>query len=196
MHHTILSFTIMAVYLLPTFFICCQGSPLNIGDQKLILVDLSYHPPDIKDHDIGSGPGDLGIGSCIYTGTRQYSCLVFDEGLVQLVENNTIVAINNSVTLKSKVVFSNITNLSIIGYNKKIEMFCMFGLGSVRFENCNNITIENISLNHCGENFDDNFIFVPEVNIIPNFVEDFFLIHSFGLSFIFLHKHQLKILHF
>ena len=182
MHH---GFAIMAVYLLPTLFIYCQGSPLNIGDQKLILVDSS-------DYDIGSGPRDLGIGSCIYTGTRQYSCSVFDEALVGLVENNTIVAIISSATLETEVVFSKITNLSIIGYNKNIEMFCMFGLGSVRFENCNNITIENISWNHCGKNFDDNSIFVPEVNIIPNFVEDFFLIHSFGLSFIFCTNISLK----
>ena len=190
MHHTILSFTIMAVYLLPTFFICCQGSPLNIGDQKLILVDSSYHPPDMKDHDIGSGSRDLRINRCIYTGTRQYSCLVFDEALVQLVEDNTIVAINNSVTLKSRVVFSNITNLSIIGYNKKIEILCSFG--SVRFENCNNISIENITWNQCGDNTDDSYIFVPEVNIIPNFDEDFFSIHYFGLSFIFCANISLK----
>ena len=96
----------MVVYLLPILFICYQGSPLNIGDQKLILVDSSYHPPDMKDYDIDSGPRDQGIGSCIYTGTRQYSCLVFDEALVQLVENNTIVAINSSVTLKSRVVLA------------------------------------------------------------------------------------------
>ena len=192
MHHTILSFTALVVYLLPKLFICCQGSPLNIGDQKFILVDSSYHPPDMKDHDIGSGPRGQGISSCIYTGTRQYSCLVFDEALVQLVEDNTIVAINSSVTLKSRVVFSNITNLSIIGYNKKVEMLCAFRLGSVRFENCNNITIENISWNHCGHNIDETFVFVPEANIIPNFDRDFFFIHSFGLSFIFCTDISLK----
>ena len=49
-----LSFTIMVVYLLPILFICCQGSPLNIGDQKLIIVDPSYYVPDMKDYDIGS----------------------------------------------------------------------------------------------------------------------------------------------
>ena len=134
----------MAVYLLPTFFICCQGSPLNTGDQKLILVNSTYHPPDMEYYDIGSGPRYLRISRCIYNGTRQYLCLAFDEGLVQLVENNTIVAINSSIILESKVVFSNITNLSIIGYNKKIEVSCIFHFGSVRFENCNNITIENI----------------------------------------------------
>ena len=181
MHH---SLAIMAVYLLPTLFIYCQGSPLNIGDQKLILVDSS-------DYDISSGPRDLGIGSCIYTGTRQYSCSVFDEALVQLVEDNTIVAINSSVTLES-VVFSNITNLSIIGYNKKIEIFCEFPFGSVRFENCNNITIENISWNQCGHNFDDTFFLPSLENIIPSFDKYFFYLHSFGLSFIFCTNINLK----
>ena len=185
-----LTFTIMVVYLLPILFICCQGSPLNIGDQKFILVDSSYHPPDMKDHDIGSEPRDQGFGSCIYTGTRQYSCLVFDEALVQLVEDNTIVAINSSVTLKSRVIFSNITNLSIIGYNKKIEILCSFG--SVRFESCNNISIENITWNQCGYNIDSRFVFLPDTNFIPNFDQHFLLLHSFGLSYTFCTNINLK----
>ena len=187
-HYTKLS---LMAYLLPMLFICCQGSQLNIGDQKLILVDSSYNfddMPGMEDHDIFSG--DLGIGSCIYRGTKQYICTAFDEELVQLVENNTIVAINSSMRLESRIIFSNITNMSIIGYDKTIEMFCAFK--SVWFENCNNISIKNISWNQCGYNYGNPFLFLPDENIIPNFDDDFFLLHSSGLSFNFCTDISLK----
>ena len=186
-HYTKLS---LMAYLLPMLFICCQGSLLNIGDQKLILVDSSYNfddMPGMEDHDIS---GDLGIGSCIYRGTKQYICTAFDEELIQLVENNTIVAINSSMRLESIIIFSDITNMSIIGYHKTVEMFCAFG--SVWFENCNNISIENISWNQCSYNNGNRYLFSPYENIIPNFDDDFFLLHSSGLSFTFCTDISLK----
>ena len=73
--------------------------------------------------------------------------------------------------------------MSIIGYNKKIEILCSFG--SVRFENCNNISIENITWNQCGYNIDSRFVFLPDSNFIPNFDQHFLLLYSFGISYTF-----------
>ena len=183
--------TIAMVYLLPVLF-CCQGTLLNIGDQTLILIDPSYNDPaDVKDYDVGSGSKGQTVGSCIYTGPKQYSCLAFDEASVQLVGNNTIVAINSSITLRSNIIFSNITNVSIIGYNKRVEILCEF-ISVISFENCNNVSIQNITWNQCGYSVDSIFVFLPDTNIVPNFDQDFFSFYYSGLSFKFCTNINLK----
>ena len=201
--------TIMMAYLLPAFLVNCQGNSFSIGDQTVILIDPLYinnEPADVKvgsglkdndigsglkDNDIGSGlkDNDIGsglVGSCICTGPKQYSCLEFDDASVQLVRNNTIVAINSSITLRSSINFSNITNVSIIGYDKRVEIFCEFR-SVITFENCNNVSIQNIIWNQCG-------YIVPHIifDIPSNFDELFFSVYYAGLSFKFCTNINLK----
>ena len=170
----------MMIYLLLALLMCCQGTLLNISDQTLILIDPLYNfnnePTDVKDYDVGSGLKYHTIDSCIYSGIKQYTCLTFDEAIVQLVRNNTIIAINNSIRLRSSIIFSNITNVSIIGYDKSIEILCEFR--SVSFENCNNISIQNIIWNQCGYNVDSTSVFLPDTNVFLNFDQHFFYFAS------------------
>ena len=184
--------TVMIAYLLllPALVFSCQENSLNVGDQTLILIDSLYNinnePADVKDWDVGSGSKDNDIGSglvatdsCICTGPKRYSCLEFDKASVQLVGNNTIVAINSSITLRSNITFSNFTNVSIIGYDKNVEILCELR-SAISFDNCNNISIQNITWNQCGYNVKHRYFFFP-----PNFDKYFFSLYYSGLSFKF-----------
>ena len=171
--------------------IYCQGTLLNISDQTLILIDPLYsvnnEPTHVK---VGSGLEDQAddVRSCIYTGPKQYSCLDFNEDLVQLVRDNTIVAINSSITLRSDIIINNITNVSIIGYDKSVEIICAFTT-VIKFQNCKNISIHNITWNWCGHNTYSTYFF----NYASNFDRYFFLFNNFfGLSFKFCTNIRLK----
>ena len=187
----------MMIYLLLTLLICCQGTLLNISDQTIIFIDPLYNVNNEPSHvKVGSGledqADDVGSGlknsSCIYTGPKQYSCLDFNEDLVQLVRNNTIVAINSSITLRSDITFSNITNVSIMGYDRSVEILCAFTT-VIKFQNCNNISIQNITWNWCGYNIYSIYFF----NYDSNFDRHSFLFNNFfGLSFKFCANISLK----
>ena len=187
----------MMIYLLPALLVCCQGTLLNISDQTLILIDPLYNVNNDPSHvKVGSGLEDqaddvhngLKNLSCIYTGPKQYSCLDFNEDLIQLVRDNTIVAINSSITLRSDIIINNITNVSIIGYDKSVEIICAFTT-VIKFQNCNNISIQNITWNWCGYNIYSIYFF----NYDSNFDRHLFLFNNFfGLSFKFCTNISLK----
>ena len=174
---------IMMIYLLPELLMCCQATLLNISDQTLIIIDPSY---SIYDEPVGSGleaqTDDVGseLKGCINTGPKQYSCLGFNEALIQLVRDNTIVAINSSITLRSGFAFSNIKNVSITGHNKSVEVLCELG-SLIIFQNCINISIQNITWNQCAQYvYSGASYFFYAFN--PNFDERYYR-YFFGLSF-------------
>ena len=98
-------------------------------------------------------------------------------------ENNTIIAINNGADfVSSKMQFSSIVNLSIVGYHMVVEIMCRNNT-LIEFKNCNNIVIENITWNECGYNVDSrsavSYVESYELNFDDHFNNYYFL----GISF-------------
>ena len=190
-HHTKFS---MIVYLLLMLLTYSQGNLFNISEKVILVDSLQYRDcvfgmkscdfgNDSKYYDFGSGSGYNSvhpeIDSCICYRAKQCLCKEFDDALVQLVEDNTVIAINRSIALNSRVLFSSISNVSIIGYHKAIEITCLVKRRlPIEFENCNNITIKNITWIECGS--------APEIFMSISSINDYFHDESyFGLRFSF-----------
>ena len=191
MLHTKIRLALVVTYLLPMMITCSHGYLVNNDDKKFILVDPYYYDFLISmkdydlsnssgDYDFGSGSGDQGADGCISSRSKQFVCKRLDK-IMPYVESNTIIAINSTTSLDSSIVFKNVANISIIGYNKFIEIICFNTKESVIFMNCSNITIENVLWNHCSYSSET----AVSIGATFNFDDDFRAHYSFGLSFIF-----------
>ena len=138
-------------------------------------------------------------GSCICSTERQWLCTNFYDAF-NLVENNTVIAINGTlgvdIIFNIRATVNNITNISIIGYHRVVEVNCLT-IGSIEFNNCNNIIIENVTWIQCGKNRDSWGVNLKvargyEVVYVNNFHDDFLNIYSNGLSFAFCRYIALK----
>ena len=184
MHHTKLSFIVVFVHLLAVLITCSHGYLVNDGNKKIIFVDSSYYDIMVgmnfssssEDHDFGSGE----TKGCICSRSRRCWCKQFDDATMSHIENDTIIAINNTISLNSTIVFDNFANISIIGYGRLIEISCFNTGESIVFINCNNITIHNIFLNHCGYALSTVSILPGSARIFDNDFRQFF---SPGVSF-------------
>lgn len=152
MNNMKLNFAFAVVYILPLLINYSQSNRLNVSNGKLIFVDpLNYDNMfGMKENNFDGSSGKQAINRCICTTTKHCLCKGFDEALVQHVESNTIIAINSTITVNLSITFSNITNISIIGYHMMMEISCSTPRGYITFNNCDKITIENITWNQCG----------------------------------------------
>ena len=203
---------LIVVWIILLILVNIQANIIFHNNEKLIIINWLYYPntPDnssggmTKDH--GSGTVNEGIGTitdfdvnntyehynndgCTCNAEKQCVCTNFKDAF-NLVENNTVIAING--TLGDKIIFdvgitiNNITNISIIGYYKVVKVDCL-AKGFIEFKHCNNIIIENITWIQCGNNEDYRGIegVVGQTNYVHNFHDDFFQIYSNGLNFVF-----------
>ena len=203
---------LIVVWIILLILVNIQANIIFHNNEKLIIINWLYYPntPDnssggmTKDH--GSGTVNEGIGTitdfdvnntyehynndgCICNAEKQCVCTNFKDAF-NLVENNTVIAING--TLGDKIIFdvgitiNNITNISIIGYYKVVKVDCL-AKGFIEFKHCNNIIIENITWIQCGNNEDYRGVkgVVGRTNYAHNFHDDFFQIYSNGLNFVF-----------
>ena len=173
---------------------------VSSDDEKLIIVNPS---PDVKtmnfnchsedyydqsedyDDDIGSSSGDHDNDSCICSNLTKCVCSKFEDAF-NLVENNTVIAINGTIRgFTANVVLNEITNVSIIGYHKVVEVYCI-SKGSIEFNSCNDIIIENIAWIGCGNNEDKlsyGTVGGDKLRYYKNFHDDFSKFYFHGLNF-------------
>ena len=205
MVHTNLGFTVAFVYLLPVLITmaCSHGYPLNDGDEKIIFVDSSYYnnvvgmnfSSNAEDYRFGSGEAD----SCICGMSKQCFCKQFDEVMMSHVEDNTIIALNNTLSLNQSTVFENIINISIIGYGRVVEIMCLnTGLSgeAIIFINCKNIFVQNISWNHCGYALSTAIVLLGSAGSARTFDNNFTEFFSSGISFTSCTNITIKSCHF
>ena len=183
--------------------ICVQGNlVVSSDDEKLIIVNPS---PDVKtmnfdcrsedfdddsedyDDDIGSSSGDHESDSCICSNETKCVCSNLEDAFNH-VENNTVIAINGTIRgFTANVVLNEITNISIIGYHKVAEVYCI-SKGSIEFNSCNDIIIENISWVGCGNNKDNlghGAVGGDKPKYSGNFYDDFSKLYFHGLNFFY-----------
>ncbi|MCY3927405.1 MAG: hypothetical protein OXG81_03935, partial [Acidobacteria bacterium] len=105
------------------------------------------------------------------------------------VEDNTVIAINGTLPdFRASVTVNNITNVSIIGCNKVIAINCL-ARGSIEFNNCDNIIIENITWISCGNNRDHRVtiaVFDDSGGIHETYdqtFDNFYQLYFYGLNF-------------
>ena len=182
--------------------ICMQGNlAVSSDDEKLIIVNPSLNvntmsfdcrSEDFDDQsnnyndDIGSSSGDYDSDSCICSNETKCVCFKFEDAFHH-VENNTVIAINGTIRgFTANVVLNEITNISIIGYHKVVEVYCN-SKGSIEFNSCNDIIIENISWIGCGNNKDDVLLYGTvddRKEYFYNFHDDFSKRFFYGLNFV------------
>ena len=199
---------LLVVWACVPIIMCVQGNLISSDDEKLIIVnpsldvktmnfdchskDFENHSEDFDDHsedcddNIGSSSGDHKSDSCICNNETKCVCSTFEDAFNH-VENNTVIAINGTIRgFTANVVLNEITNISIIGYHKVVEVYCI-SKGSIEFNSCNGIIIENISWIGCGNN-KDKLHYTTIGGDIPrysgNFHDDFSKLYFHGLNFI------------
>ena len=177
--------------------ICIQGNIIfNDSDEKLIIVNplMSYDDVNRTTQDDGRTTMDCDARTCFRdscTCSRERTCLCSEfEDAFNLVEDNTVIAINGTLQdFTAIIALNNITNIAIIGYNKVIAINCL-ARGSIEFNDCDNIIIENITWISCGNNSDlrfrsatvgDNGMDV--ITCCNNFNDNFLQLYFYGLSF-------------
>ena len=194
---------LLVVWACVPIIMCVQGNlVVSNDDEKLIIVNLSL---DVKtmnfdcrsedfdddseeyDDDIGSSSGDHDSDSCICSNETKCVCSNLEDAFNH-VENNTVIAINGTIRgFTANVVLNEITNISIIGYHKVTEVYCI-SKGSIEFKRCNGIIIENISWIGCGNN-EDELHYGRVGDDIPRysryFHRDFSTLYFHGLSFVY-----------
>ena len=182
---------------------CVQGNlVVSSDDKKLIVVNPSLyvntmsfdcHSEDFDDQndnyidDIASSSRDYNSDSCICSNETKCVCSNLEDAFNH-VENNTVIAINGTIRgFTANVVLNEITNISIIGYHKVVEVYCI-SKGSIEFNNCNDIIIENIVWIGCGNN-KDYLSHYETIGRDPkykeNFNDDFSIFYFHGLSFFY-----------
>ena len=193
MYHAKIQFLTVWAYLF--MLICVHASGIfNSSDEKFIIVNpLNVH----IDHYEFEGSGttlDYDDGdSCICSNVRMCFCTELKDALYH-VENNTVVAINGTVIgFTANVAISNHANISIIGYHKVAVVNCL-GEGMINFNNCNNITIENITWISCGNNkaYRGSEGVTGYSQYSQNFKDYFFGLFSFGLRLAFCTNTTIK----
>ena len=197
MHHSRVLFLTVWAYLSMSIYV--QGNGLfNSNDEKFIIVNplVIYN-----DHYEGNGTilddddnsGGHNSDSCICSNGRKCFCTKFKDALNH-VENNTVVAINGTIGgFTGHVGLVNYNNISIIGYQKVVEVNCL-AIGSIDFKSCNNIIIENITWISCGNNKGIGGIqgVTGRSQYSQNFERDFFEYYFFGLKLAFCTNITLK----
>ena len=203
---------LMILWIILPILVNIRGKIIFHNNEKLIIInqlDYANTLDDsgggmIKDH--GSGAVNEGSGtttdfdvdtrfeefkndSCICSTERQCLCTNFEDAF-SLVENNTVIAINDTsgddIIFDGSVIINNVTNISIIGYYEVVKVYCL-AIGSIEFRHCNNIIIENITWIKCSNNKDYRIVHgvVGRTNYAHNFQDDFFRIYSNGLNFVY-----------
>ena len=200
-----------------------EGNIIFDNNEKLIIVNQLGSPntPDTSNsgpvNGRNSGPmngrnsgavhegngtitdGNINNNDCICSTERQCVCTNFEHAF-NLVENNTVIAINgtlngstNDVIFTDSISINIVTNLSIIGYHKVVKVYCLT-VGSIEFKGCSNIIIENITWIQCGNNKDH-----PGIKGGPGgeyflhiFRSNFLNIYSNGLHFAFCRNITIK----
>ena len=192
---------LLMVWACVPIIMCVQENlVVSNDDEKFIIVNLSLdvktmtfdcRSEDFDDHsedyddDIGSSSGDHDSDSCICSNETKCVCSNLEDAFHH-VENNTVIAINGTIRgFIANVVLNEITNISIIGYHKIVEVYCI-SKGSIEFKRCNGIIIENISWIGCGNNEDylsyqGNSGSKPEYT--ENFHDDFSKRYFHGLNY-------------
>ena len=219
MHHMIIELVVLWICGLATLTYV-QGNRFNIAKETLIFVDSeSLYCDDsnnlkLKESDTvndyfkycddyynSSGSGYMYnmsdnaytyfFGNCICCTVTLCLCDSM-EGAQHHTQNNTVIALTNSVNLVSVkpflfiafsvTVFEHITNLSLTGYNNA-TIDCNF-ISSVHFNHCNNVIIQNITWINCGNNRDDRGTIADSHNYhyTNNFKDHFFNIYHDGIK--------------
>ena len=180
---------------------CVQGKlVVSSDDEKLIIVNPSLYvntmgfdcrsedfdgDSEDYDDDIGSSSEDHESNSCICSNETKCVCSNLEDAFHH-VENNTVIAINGTIRgFTANVVLNKITNISIIGYHKVVEVYCI-SKGSIEFNSCNDITIVNIAWIGCGNNKDNlghGAVGGDKPKYSGNFYDDFSKLYFHGLSF-------------
>ena len=191
---------LLVVWAFVSIIMCVQGILIvSSDDEKLIIVNPS---PDINtmnfdcrsedfdedsedyDDDIGSSSRDHDSDSCICSNETKCVCSKLEDAFNH-VENNTVIAINGTIRgFTANVVLNEITNISIIGYHKVAEVYCI-SKGSIEFNSCNDIIKENISWIGCGNNKDNLGHGAVGGDKPGNFYGDFSKLYFHGLSFVY-----------
>ena len=201
---------LLEVWACLSFLLSVQGNlVVSNGDKKLIIVNPSLHVKtmnftchcedfdfDNEDNYVKSGDNDEDIYSsnvdcdgdtCICSNETKCVCSEFEDAFYH-VENNTVIAINGTIRgFTANVVVNNITNISIIGYHKVVEVYCI-SKGSIEFKECNSIIIENISWIGCGNNKDNlvhGSVRDDKFRYSGNFHDDFSRFYFHGLNFFY-----------
>ena len=192
---------LLVVWACVPIIMCVQGNlVVSSNDEKLIIVNPS---PDVKtmnfdchsedfdddsedhDDDIGSSSGNHESDSCICSNETKCVCSNLEDAFNH-VENNTVIAINGTIRgFTANVVLNKITNISIIGYHKFVEIYCI-SKGSIEFKTCNGIMIENVSWIACGNNGDFPIYYSApggKSKYAHNFHDDFSKRFFHGLNF-------------
>ena len=182
---------------------CVQGNlVVSSDDEKLIIVNPSLHAKtmnfdcrredfddqsDNYNDDIGSSREDYDSDSCICSNETKCVCFKFEDAFHH-VENNTVIAINGTIRgFTANVVLNEITNISIIGYHKVVEVYCI-SKGSIEFNSCNDITIVNIAWIGCGNNKNNlrpGAVGGNKLKYSGNFYDDFSKLYFHGLNFFY-----------
>ena len=194
---------LLVVWTFVPIIMCVQGNLIvSSDDEKLIIVNPSLYvntmsfdcrSEDFDDHsedyddDIGSSSGDHESDSCICSNETKCVCSNLEDAFHH-VENNTVIAINGTIRgFTANVVLNEITNISIIGYHKVAEVYCI-SKGSIEFNSCNDIIIENISWVGCGNNKDNlghGAVGGDKPKYSGNFYDDFSKLYFHGLNFFY-----------
>ena len=165
----------------------------NAINGKLIVVNPLVGYEDrtgmSMDCNIGNCSGENEHDSCVCMNERNCLCTKFEDALHH-VEDNTVIVLNGTLReFRANVILNDITNISIIGYHRFNTVNC-HARGSVVFNNCKNVVIENITWISCGNNGDDrSYSSLPGIDGLPvyiyhyDFRNDFFRLYSSGLTF-------------
>ena len=194
---------LLVVWACVPIIMCVQGNlAVSSDDEKLIIVnpstyvktmnfncrseDFDDHSKDYNEH-IGSSNRDHDSDSCIYSNETKYVCSNLEDAFNH-VENNTVIAINRTIKgFTANVVLNKINNISIIGYHKVVEVYCI-SKASIEFKRCNGIIIENVSWIGCGNN-KDKLHYGQVGGDIPRYSEyfhrDFSKRYFHGLNFVY-----------
>jgi len=117
------------------------------GNKRVLKVDGRVEELHASG-DLSDGSVDQNKALCCVTGNCTCQSLLYT--LVNLT-NNVMVNITTDVILSSIVPIVGIDNITILGYDNP-TVYCN-GSGGVRFESCNNITVEGIVWERCGSNY-------------------------------------------
>ena len=203
-------YLLLVVWACLLVIMCVQGNlVVSSDDEKLIIVNPSLyvntmsfdcHSEDFDDQndnyndDIGSSSRDYNSDSCICSNETKCVCSNLDDAFNH-VENNTVIVINGTIRgFTANVALNNITNLSIIGYHKVAEIYCI-SKGSIEFNSCNDIIIENIVWIGCGNNKDylsHHEAIGRDPKYKENFHDDFSIFYFHGLNFAYCTNISIK----